>query len=203
MGSVVKDIQFVLKKNEGLGVYPELAGDYEMQQRSFKELMLAFLTGIILIFVTAMFFSNRMNVALPLTLCSTVPPVIGLIGCVLFHIPLDVSSFSGLISVTGIAVANSFMAISAIEALPAYYSNFKVSLIDGMISRLRPILMTNLAAMAGFIPIAIGFAQGDEILRPFSIAIIVGLFGAIYTTLILMPLFYSHFSKPKAHGTTT
>jgi multidrug efflux pump subunit AcrB len=203
LGSVVKDIQQVLKKNEGQGVYPELAGDYEMQQKSFKELMYAFLTGIILIFITSLFFSNRLSVALPLTICSLVPPVVGLVGCVVFQIPLDVSSFSGLISVTGIAVANSFMALSAIEALPAYNSHLSASVLTGMLSRLRPILMTNLAAMAGFIPIAIGLASGDEILRPFSIAIIVGLFGAIYTTLVLFPMFYRHYSRPLLHVTKT
>jgi Cu/Ag efflux pump CusA len=119
---------------------------------------------------------------------------------VIFHVPLDVSSFSGLISVTGIAVANSFMALSAIEQLPEYLKNFKDAVYQGMLSRLRPILMTNLAAMAGFVPIAIGLAQGDEILRPFSIAIIAGLIGAIYTTLILMPSFYFHFAKPTSPG---
>lgn len=197
LGSVVKDIQSVIKKNEIKGIYAELAGDYEMQQRSFRELMYAFLTGLILIFVTSLFFSNRLSVACSLTLCSTVPPAVGLVGCVLLHIPLDVSSFSGLISVTGISVANSFMALSAIESLPEYNLKTVEAVRDGMLSRLRPILMTNLAAMAGFVPIAIGLAQGDEILRPFSVAFISGLFGAIYTTLFLMPLIYTKFTKPR------
>ena len=194
LGSVVKDIQKITQENRIDGVYPELAGDFEMQQKSFKELIFAFLTGIALIFITSLFFSNHLRVAIPLTLSSLVPPTIGLLGCVIFRIPLDVSSFSGLISVTGIAVANSFMALSAIESLPDYKVDFKEAVLAGMLSRLRPILMTNLAAMAGFVPIAIGLAQGDEILRPFSIAIIAGLIGAIYTTLVLMPSFYFHFA---------
>lgn len=198
LGSVVKDIQDVISKNPVDGIYPKLGGDYEMQQRSFKELLMAFLTGLVLIFITAMFFSNRLSVALPLTICSIVPPVVGLVGCIIFGIPLDVSSSSGLISVTGIAVANSFMALSAIESLPEYDRFLSASVITGMLSRLRPILMTNIAAMAGFVPIAIGLAQGDEILRPFSIAVIVGLFGAVYTTLFLVPLFYNHYAKPSA-----
>jgi multidrug efflux pump subunit AcrB len=195
LGSVIKDLQKVLQTNPLDGVYTELAGDYEIQQKSFKELIFAFLTGIALIFITSLFFSNRLRVAIPLTLCSVVPPIAGLLGCVILHVPLDVSSFSGLISVTGIAVSNSFMALAAIEHLPDYGKNFELSIYRGMLSRLRPILMTNLAAMAGFVPIAIGLAQGDEILRPFSIAIIAGLVGAIYTTLMLMPLFYYHFEK--------
>lgn len=198
LGSVVKDIKSALKNNQIEGVFPELAGDYEMQQRSFSELMYAFMVGLVLIFITALFFSNRLSVALLLTICSTVPPVVGLVGCIVFHIPLDVSSFSGLISVTGIAVANSFMALSAIESLPNYADSFSLSVLTGMTSRLRPILMTNLAAMAGFVPIAIGLASGDEILRPFSIAIIVGLFGAIYTTLVLVPMFYNLFAKARS-----
>lgn len=198
LGSVVKDIQKVLQANMVPGIYPELAGDFEMQQKSFKELIFAFATGLALIFLTSLFFSNRLMVAFPLTFCSIVPPIAGLVGCVLFKIPLDVSSFSGLISVTGIAVANSFMALSAIEGIEDYQTNFGRAVRTGMLNRLRPILMTNLAAMAGFVPIAIGLAQGDEILRPFSIAIIAGLFGAIYTTLFLIPLFYFNFSKQVA-----
>lgn len=200
LGSVVKDLQNMIAKTPVEGIYAELGGDYQMQQRSFRELVYAFLTGMILIFITSLLFSNRLSVALTLTVASLVPPVVGLIGCIVFKIPLDVSSFSGLISVTGIAVANSFMALSAIESLPYYHARMKESVLKGMGSRLRPILMTNLAAMAGFIPIAIGLAQGDEILRPFSIAIIVGLFGAIYTTLILMPVLYSHYAKPVVNG---
>ena len=196
LGSAVKDIQKILEENHIEGVYPELAGDFEMQQKSFKELIFAFLTGIALIFITSLFFSNRLKVAIPLTISALVPPTIGLLGCVIFHIPLDVSSFSGLISVTGIAVANSFMALSSIEHIPNYQEDFSAAVQNGMLSRLRPILMTNLAAMAGFVPIAIGLAQGDEILRPFSVAVIAGLFGAIYTTLILMPVFYFHFAQP-------
>jgi multidrug efflux pump subunit AcrB len=195
LGSVVRDIKRAIANVDAQGVYAELAGDYELQQQSFRELIMAFLTGLALIFVTSLLFSNRLSVAIPLTFCSTVPPVIGLLGCVLFNIPLDVSSFSGLISVTGIAVANAFMAISAIEGLREYRDDRPAAVRNGMVSRLRPILMTNLAAMAGFVPIAAGLSQGDEILRPFSIAIIVGLFGAIYTTLFLVPLFYSHFAK--------
>lgn len=196
LGSVVKDIQKILKDNQFQGVYPELAGDFEMQQKSFQELVFAFLTGVALIFIMTLFFSNRLAVAIPMTAAALVPPAIGLLGCVLLNISLDVSSFSGLISVTGVAVANGFMAISAFGQQPEYRTNFFEAIRSGMVSRLRPILMTNLAAMAGFVPIAAGLAQGDEILRPFSIAIIAGLFGAIYTTLFLMPTFFYHFSKP-------
>jgi len=197
LGGVVGDIQKMIEAHPVEGVYPELAGDYQMQQKSFKELVFAFLTGIAFIFMTVLFFSNRLSVALPLTFVSLIPPILGLLGCVVFHVQLDVSSFSGLISVTGIAVANSFMALSAIESLPAYREDLRASILKGMLGRLRPILMTNLAAMAGFVPIAMGLAQGDEILRPFSIAMIAGLFGAIYATLILTPSFYFHFARPE------
>jgi multidrug efflux pump subunit AcrB len=197
LGSAVRKIKKKLANINISGVYTELAGDFAMQQRSFRQLIQAFLTGIALIFITSLFFSNRLKVAIPLTAVSLIPPVVGLVGCVVFNISLDVSSFSGLISVTGIAVANSFMALYAIEDLPEFHRDYKEAVIKGMISRLRPILMTNLAAMAGFAPIAIGLAQGDEILRPFSIAVIVGLLGAIYTTLVVMPTFYFHFSKQK------
>ncbi len=195
LGNVVKDIQSVIAKKPLDGIYPELAGDYQMQQKSFKELIFAFLTGLILILLTTLLFSNRLRVAALLTVCSIVPPTMGLLGCILFKVPLDVSSFSGLISVTGISVANCLMALSVIECLPEHITDFGLSVQKGMVSRLRPILMTNIAAMAGFVPIAIGLASGDEILRPFSIAVIAGLFGAIYTTLILFPLFYSHYAK--------
>ena len=198
LGSVVSDIQTMLGKLELNGVYPVLAGEYATQQSSFRELILAFLSGLALIFITSLLFSNRVSIALPMTVAAAIPPVFGLCGCVFLGIPLDVSSFSGLISVTGIAVANGFMAISAIEDLgkncdPAAPLD---NVVLGMMSRIRPILMTNLAAMAGFVPIAAGFSKGDEILRPFSIAIIVGLVGAMFTTLIVIPVFYLRFSQP-------
>jgi multidrug efflux pump subunit AcrB len=198
LGSVIKDIQGVLAKNPQDGVFTELGGDYGNQQRSFRELILAFLTGLILIFLTSLFYSSQLSTALSLTACSLIPPTFGLVGLVVTCTSLDVSSFSGLISVTGIAVANSFMALSAINASQEHLSDLSTAVTEGMISRIRPILMTNLAAMAGFLPIAIGIATGDEILRPFSIAVIAGLWGAMFTTLFLVPLFYRSFCMVSA-----
>ena len=195
LGAVIGDVKKVLNENPIQGVSQQLAGEYQSQQESFQELIMAFITGLALIFLTSLFFTNKFPVALSLTACSLIPPIVGLVGLVLSGIPLDVSSFSGLISVTGIAVANSFMAIGAIESHPEFYKNFHQAVVGGMESRVRPILMTNLAAMAGFIPIAMGLAEGDEILRPFSIAIIVGLFGAMFTTLYLMQFFYTLVGK--------
>lgn len=191
LGSVVRDVQKIIaSKKDNKSISVELKGDYELQKKSFTELIMAFLAGLVLILMMSILFLNRPHLALVLTLCSLIPPIFGLMGCVIFRIPLDVSSFSGLISVTGITVANSFMAIAAIEAQSFNIEDLHNSILNGMSSRIRPILMTNLAAMAGFIPIAIGLATGDEILRPFSIAIIIGLFGAMYTSLFLVPIFY-------------
>ncbi|MBX2994869.1 MAG: efflux RND transporter permease subunit [Bdellovibrionaceae bacterium] len=194
LGSVVKDIQGLLAQNKESRVQVSLAGDYELQQQSFKELILAFLTGLAMIFMMALLFTNQLPISGALTTASMIPPVIGLLGCVVLGIPLDVSSFSGLVSVTGIAVANSFMALAAVQDL-ASEKDWHEAVRLGMLSRLRPILMTNLAAMAGFAPIALGLAQGDEILRPFSIAIICGLIGTLYSTLTVAPLMYLHFGR--------
>ncbi|MBV6493806.1 MAG: Cobalt-zinc-cadmium resistance protein CzcA [Turneriella sp.] len=193
LGSVVRDIQKTLAANPQEGIYVTLAGEYETQQQSFRELVLAFFTGIVLIFLTSIFLSNRFATAFSLTLSALIPPSVGLIGLGIFGIALDVSSFSGLISVTGIAVANGFMAWVAIEGISTGKGNYASAVLAGMQSRVRPILMTNLAAMAGFIPIAIGLAEGDEILRPFSIAVIIGLFGSMFTTLFVMPAFFRIF----------
>jgi multidrug efflux pump subunit AcrB len=199
LGSVVADIKAMLAKNQISGIHVDLAGDYLTQQQSFKELMFAFLAGLTLIFLISLFFSESLRVAACVTACALIPPAVGLTGLVLLQIPLDVSSFSGLISVTGIAVSNSLMAISAISAASVSATskaNFRFeALVFGMKSRLRPILMTNLAAMAGFAPIAIGLATGDEILRPFSVAVIIGLFGALAATLMVMPLLYGAFCR--------
>lgn len=195
MGTVVKEIKTILEKEKIAGVYTELAGDYATQQKSFKELIFAFLSGIALIFIVSFFFLNHWKTTILITLAALIPPSVGMIGLVLSGIALDVSSFSGLISVTGVAVANIYMAISHIQEKVLENLEWKEAILQGMQDRLRPILMTNLAAMAGFIPIALSLVEGDEILRPFSIAIIIGLFGSMLTTLFLMPLLLNEFCK--------
>lgn len=189
LGSVINRIKESLAVNQQEGIYTELAGDYTVQQQSFQELIMAFISGIAIIFMISLFYTNHFVTAWMITLIATIPPAFGLIGLVLVNIPVDVSSFSGLISVTGVAVANMFMAIAAILVNFQTGLSLEKNIIDGMISRLRPILMTNLAGMAGFIPIAMGVARGDEILHPFSIAILFGLTGSMATTLFVMPLF--------------
>lgn len=124
-----------------------------------------------------------------------VPPSVGMIGLLISGVALDVSSFSGLISVTGVAVANIYMAISHIKEKVLEKNSLQKAVLLGMQDRLRPILMTNLAAMAGFVPIAMGIVEGDEILRPFSIAIVLGLLGSMLITLILMPMLLHAYCK--------
>lgn len=200
LSTTIARIRKVLAENSVAGIDVELAGDYAVQQQSFSELLRAFALGIFIILITSLFCLNDLQLAVWVTLIALLPPAVGILGLFTIRVPLDVSAFSGLISVTGVAVANMYMALHSIHDLGKNNTNPIELIVEGMQSRVRPILMTNLAAMAGFIPIAVGIASGDEMLKPFSIAIICGLLGSMLATLFVLPLVLgvSNITAPKS-----
>ena len=195
LGTTIAKLKQTIAAHQEPGIDVELGGDFAVQQKSFAELLTAFALGIFIILITSLFCLNNVRLALIITLVALIPPATGIIGLFVGRIPLDVSAFSGLISVTGVAVANMYMAITSIKDISVAVTDSSDRIIAGMHSRVRPILMTNLAAMAGFIPIAIGLATGDEMLKPFSIAIICGLCGSILTTLFILPIVLVAFAR--------
>ncbi len=189
LGEVVKDIKNALSTLKG-NFTTELTGSYKDQQKSFSELLFVLLIAIVLILGLLLFIFESYNTSMAVflgTLCSGSFVIFGLF---LTHTEFDVSSFTGMIAVMGIVVNNGILVIDFVERYRREGMKILASIHEATQLRFRPVLITNLAAMAGFLPMALNIGHGAEVLRPFSIAMISGLIGSMFFSLVVMPVFY-------------
>jgi multidrug efflux pump subunit AcrB len=145
--------------------------------------------GVILLLLTANFQSFRLSLAVLLT----IPAVVAGVAIVLWltRTTLNIQSFMGVIMAIGVAVANAILLVTFAERSRAEGREPWEAAIEGAGSRLRPILMTSCAMIAGMIPMALGLSEGGEQTAPLGRAVIGGLIGATCATLIVLPAIFA------------
>ncbi len=197
MGSVLKDIRSKIQTvpvPRGFSVI--ISGDYEEQQKAFRELMMSFILALILVYmVMASQYESLLD---PFIVMFSVPfAAIGVI-IILFltKTTFNVQSFIGCIMLGGIVVNNAILLVDHINVL-----NFRDrlslndSITEGGRRRLRPVLMTALTTILGMIPLAIGLGDGGEAQAPMARAVIGGLISSTLITLVFVPVICSIFKK--------
>jgi multidrug efflux pump subunit AcrB len=169
------------------GVKTQIRGQVSALQQIFTELVigLAAAIGVILLLLTANFQSLR----LALIVLSTAPAVLaGSILMLLFTgTTLNLESFMGTIMAVGVAVANAILLVSFAEQNRLKGADSHEAARAAASERLRPVLMTSLAMIAGMIPMALAFGEGSEGVAPLGRAVIGGLLVATLATLFLLP----------------
>jgi multidrug efflux pump subunit AcrB len=133
--------------------------------------------------------ANFESVKLALIVVSTVPAVIAGVTLSLWltSTTLNIQSFMGAIMAIGVAVANAILLVTFAERSRMAGAASLDSAVEGAQSRLRPILMTSLAMIAGMIPMALGLGEGGEQTAPLGRAVVGGLAAATIATLIVLP----------------
>jgi multidrug efflux pump subunit AcrB len=145
--------------------------------------------GVIVLLLAANFQSFRLSLAVGLT----IPAVIAGVAVALWltRTTLNIQSFMGAIMAIGVAVANAILLVTFAERSRAEGRELDEAAIDGASSRLRPILMTSFAMIAGMIPMALGLGEGGEQTAPLGRAVIGGLIGATCATLVVLPAIFA------------
>jgi multidrug efflux pump subunit AcrB len=141
--------------------------------------------GVIFLLLTANFQSLRLSAVV----VSTVPGVIAGIALTLFltGTRLNLESFMGSVMAIGVAVANAILLVTFAERSRIDGRAAPAAAVEGARSRLRPILMTSLAMIAGMLPMALGLGEGGEQTAPLGRAVIGGLAAATLATLFVLP----------------
>lgn len=172
------------------GVVTQVRGQVSAMQQIFGELFIGLLAaiGVILLLLTADFQSLK----LALVVLSTAPAVLA--GSVLMLLvtgtTLNLESFMGTIMAIGVAVANAILLVSFAEQNRLKGATAFEAASAAAAERLRPVLMTSLAMIAGMIPMALAFGQGAEETAPLGRAVIGGLSVATLATLFLLPMVF-------------
>lgn len=171
------------------------SGQFENQQRAMKRLAVIVPISLGLIFV--LLFWAFMSVKNALLIVMNVP--FAMIGGILIlqitGINLSVSAAVGFIALFGIAVQNGVILVSQLNKLRREGQPLHDAIVNGSVSRLRPVVMTALMAMLGLFPAALSTSVGSETAKPFAVVIIGGLITATLLTLTLLPALYRYFAE--------
>jgi hydrophobic/amphiphilic exporter-1 (mainly G- bacteria), HAE1 family len=168
----------------------ELAGASRDQEEVFREMGIALVTGIALMyFVLVIQFGSftaplAVMLSLPLSLIGVV------VALLLTNSTLNLMSFIGVIMLMGLVAKNAILLLDASRVLEAQGENRETALMAAGRKRFRPILMTSFALVAGMTPVAIGIGEGGEFYRPMAVAIIGGVITSTILTLLVIPSFY-------------
>jgi multidrug efflux pump subunit AcrB len=162
-------------------------GTYEEQQKSFKDLLLVLALAVVLVF-TVLLFEFRTFAAPAAILASALLSTSGVFFALLVTgTTFNISSFMGLIMVIGIVAKNGILLLDADQRFRAEGSSVRDAMILAGERRLRPILMTALATIAGMIPLSLAIGAGSQMLQPLAIAVIGGLVASMVLSLIVTP----------------
>jgi cobalt-zinc-cadmium resistance protein CzcA len=153
--------------------------------------------GLIFILLFATFNSIRhallVFTGVPLALTG------GVVSLWLRGIPFSISAAVGFIALSGVAVLNGLVMVSFINQLRQEGKTLKEAIVEGSLTRLRPVLMTALVASLGFVPMAVATGTGAEVQRPLATVVIGGILSSTLLTLVVLPAIYGWFD-PKEHG---
>jgi multidrug efflux pump subunit AcrB len=168
----------------------EYGGTYEEQQKSFAELSRVLLLALALVF--GVLLAEFRHFPAPIAiLTSSVLSISGVILALLAtHTTFNVASFMGLIMVIGIVAKNGILLLDADEKFRAEGASPEEAMLHAAQRRLRPIVMTALAAVCGMLPLAFALGAGSQMLQPLAIAVIGGLTISMVLSLIVTPLVY-------------
>jgi CzcA family heavy metal efflux pump len=196
LGSVSADVRARLagvRLPEGYRL--ELGGQYEGQQATFRDLGGVMGFGLLAVLVVLLAQFERARLAF-LVLGSVPLALTGAVAILwLTDIPLNASSLMGCVLLAGLVVKNGILLLEQYETLRAGGTAVQPALIEAGRIRVRPILMTTLATIAGLLPLALGIGAGAEIQRPLAVAVIGGLVVSTAVSLLVLPSLASLFAE--------
>jgi multidrug efflux pump subunit AcrB len=165
----------------------EYGGQFAEQQKSFKDLAFVLALAIVLVFMVLLFEFG--NFAAPIAvLSSALLSTCGVfLALLITRTTFNLSSFMGLIMVVGIVAKNGILLLDADQNFRAEGISAEESMIRAGERRLRPIMMTALATVAGMFPLALAIGAGSQMLQPLAIAVIGGILASMILSLVVTP----------------
>jgi CzcA family heavy metal efflux pump len=178
-------------------------GMYQEQQKSFADLARVLILALALVF--GVLLAEFRNFSAPVAiLTSSVLSITGVVVALLITgTDFNVASFMGLIMVIGIVAKNGILLLDADEKARAVGVGARDAMLHAAQRRLRPIIMTAIAAICGMLPLAFALGAGSQMLQPLAIAVIGGLLLSILLSLIVTPVVYYYLTSRRKPAMAT
>lgn len=189
LGGAIREIQQKFQASLPLppGYTIAFGGAYSEQQQSFDELSLILATACILVFAVLLFLFRSWTISFLILFLS----ILGIAGCILalyvVGIPLNVSSYTGIIMIVGIIAENAIFTINQFFANLKAGGSVDESIQYAIALRIRPKLMTAIGAILALMPLALGIGLGAQMQQPLAVAVIGGFVAGILLLLFVFP----------------
>jgi cobalt-zinc-cadmium resistance protein CzcA len=203
LGSAIQDIRQQVGRQVALppGYTIVYGGAYAEQQASFRELLLILLTASLLVFAVLLFLFREWLISALVLFIS----VMGITGCLLglffAGIPLNVSSYTGIIMIVGIIAENAIFTVHQFYESLQETGDVDTAIRYAIALRIRPKLMTAIGAILALSPLALGIGLGAQMQQPLAVAVIGGFVVALPMLLFVLPtgmrLIYHHVRPPE------
>jgi CzcA family heavy metal efflux pump len=162
-------------------------GTYAEQQKSFRDLLMVLILAVVLVFIVLLFEFRTFSAPLAILASALLSTSGVFLALLITGTTFNISSFMGLIMVIGIVAKNGILLLDADQRFRAAGSSPRDAMIEAGERRLRPILMTALATVAGMIPLSLAIGAGSQMLQPLAIAVIGGILASMVLSLLVTP----------------
>lgn len=192
LGSFVEEIREAINETVQVpaGYWVEYGGTYEKLQSASQRLTLV--VPLTLLMIVALLYFALGSIKDSLVIFTGVPLALtgGVLLLFLRDIPFSISAAVGFIALSGIAILNGLVMVSFIRELMHEGVTLDDAIIEGAVTRLRPIITTALVASLGFVPMALNTGIGSEVQRPLATVVIGGIISSTLLTLFVLPALY-------------
>jgi multidrug efflux pump subunit AcrB len=195
LGSGMADVQKVVA---GLHIPStirvEYGGTYQEQQRSFHDLVIVLILAILLLFIVLLFEFGAFAAPIAILSSALLSTSGVFIALLITRTTFNISSFMGMIMVIGIVAKNGILLLDADQKMRVLGLSSEKAMLQAARRRLRPIVMTALATVAGMLPLAFAIGAGSQMLQPLAIAVIGGVLISMVLSLIITPAVHFYLS---------
>jgi multidrug efflux pump subunit AcrB len=192
-------MEAVQKAVAGLHLPPsirvEYGGAYQEQQKSFHDLVLVLILAILLVFIVLLFEFGAFAAPIAILASALLSTSGVFIALLVTRTTFNLSSFMGMIMVVGIVAKNGILLLDADQKFRALGMPAEDAMLQSARRRLRPIVMTALATIAGMLPLALAIGAGSQMLQPLAIAVIGGILVSMVLSLIITPAVHFYLSR--------
>jgi len=192
LGSFVHDVRAAIDEQVEVpaGYWVDYGGTFKNLESAANRLSIVVPVTLLLIIGLLVMALNSFRDAL--IIFSGVPLALtgGIMALLLRGIPFSISAAVGFIALSGIAVLNGLVMVAFFRDLIAHGTQVREAIIEGALTRLRPVLMTALVASLGFVPMALNTGIGSEVQRPLATVVIGGIISSTLLTLVVLPALY-------------
>jgi multidrug efflux pump subunit AcrB len=179
----------------------EYGGTYQEQQRSFHDLVVVLVLAVLLLFIVLLFEFGTFAAPVAILASALLSTSGVFIALLITRTTFNISSFMGMIMVIGIVAKNGILLLDADQRMRRLGLNAEDAILQAGRRRLRPIVMTALATVAGMLPLAFAIGAGSQMLQPLAIAVIGGVLISMVLSLIITPAVHFYLGrKPASPG---